>query len=51
MDLWRIPLLLEQLMPGSRLYLRHYTREVDDTVCYAVSARKENGRAAKQLEG
>lgn len=51
MDLWRIPLLLEQLMPGSRLYLRHYTREVDDTVCYAVSARKENGQAAKQLEG
>jgi FkbM family methyltransferase len=35
-DLWRIPLLLDQLLPGSRLFLRHYTREVDDTVCYAI---------------
>jgi FkbM family methyltransferase len=38
MDLWRIPLLLDRLMPGSRLFLRHYTREVDDTVCYAIPA-------------
>jgi FkbM family methyltransferase len=38
-DLWRIPLLLDELMPGSRLYFRHYTREVDDTVCYAIPAR------------
>jgi hypothetical protein len=37
-DLWRIPLVLEKLMPDSRLYLRHYTREVDDTVCYAIPA-------------
>ena len=35
-DLWTIPLLIQRLMPRSRLYLRHYTREVDDTVCYAV---------------
>jgi FkbM family methyltransferase len=39
-DLWRIPLLLDRLMPGSRLYLRHYTREVDDTVCYAIPAKE-----------
>jgi FkbM family methyltransferase len=39
-DLWRIPLLLDQLMPGSRLFLRHYTREVDDTVCYAIPANE-----------
>jgi FkbM family methyltransferase len=38
-DLWRIPLLVDQLMPGSRLFLRHYTREVDDTVCYALPAK------------
>jgi FkbM family methyltransferase len=37
-DLWRIPVLLEKLMPDSSLYLRHYTREVDDTVCYAIPA-------------
>jgi FkbM family methyltransferase len=35
-DLWTIPLLIKRLMPNGRLYLRHYTREVDDTVCYAV---------------
>jgi FkbM family methyltransferase len=35
-DLWEIPLLLAKLNPGSRLYLRHYTREIDDTVCYAL---------------
>lgn len=35
-DLWTIPLLMDRLMPGCRLYLRHYTREVDDTVCYAI---------------
>jgi FkbM family methyltransferase len=37
-DLWRIPLLLEKLLPDSPIYLRHYTREVDDTVCYAIPA-------------
>jgi hypothetical protein len=39
-DLWTIPLLIDRLMPGSRLYLRHYTREIDDTVCYAVPLEK-----------
>ena len=41
-DLWRIPLLLDRLMPGSQLFLRHYTREVDDTVCYAIPARQSH---------
>jgi FkbM family methyltransferase len=35
-DLWEIPLLIAGLTPASGLYLRHYTREVDDTVCYAI---------------
>ena len=35
-DLWAIPLLLAHLAPTSRILLRHYTREVDDTVCYAI---------------
>ena len=39
-DLWTLPLLMRQYMPGSRLYLRHYTREVDDTVCYAIPDRR-----------
>jgi len=37
-DLWEIPLLIAELTPNSSLYLRHYTREVDDTVCYSVPA-------------
>jgi len=35
-DIWEIPLLLAQLSPGARIYLRHYKREIDDTVCYAI---------------
>ena len=38
-DLWSIPLLIERLMSHCRLYLRHYSREVDDTVCYAIPGR------------
>ncbi|MDZ4168043.1 MAG: FkbM family methyltransferase [Coriobacteriia bacterium] len=35
-DLWTIPLLIRRLAPGSDLFLRHHSREIDDTVCYAV---------------
>jgi FkbM family methyltransferase len=35
-DLWEIPSLLHELRPQSRIYLRHYTNEVDDTVCYII---------------
>jgi FkbM family methyltransferase len=35
-DLWEIPLLMAQLQPHSKIYLRHYTREIDDTVCYSI---------------
>jgi FkbM family methyltransferase len=35
-DLWTIPLLLHRLAPDSEILLRHYTHEIDDTVCYAV---------------
>jgi FkbM family methyltransferase len=44
-DLWTIPLLLARLMPESRLFLRHYTREVDDTVCYAIPAGSRDSQA------
>jgi FkbM family methyltransferase len=36
-DLWSIPLLIKKINPDYRLYMRHYTREVDDTVCYALA--------------
>ena len=35
-DLWELPLLIHELNPRYSLFLRHYTREIDDTVCYAV---------------
>lgn len=38
-DLWEIPLLLHKLNPMYRLYVRHHTMQVDDTVCYAVDSR------------
>jgi FkbM family methyltransferase len=35
-DLWQIPLLIKRLNSGYRLFLRHYTPEITDTVCYAL---------------
>jgi FkbM family methyltransferase len=35
-DLWEIPLLIAERTPLAGLFLRHYTREVDDTVCYSI---------------
>lgn len=35
-DLWEIPLLLKEMRPDSKVYLRHYTNEIDDTVCYVL---------------
>jgi len=37
-DLWELPLLLLSMNPHYRLQLRHYTREIADTVCYAIPA-------------
>lgn len=34
--LWGIPLLLEQMVPDYRLYLRHHTPLEYETVCYAL---------------
>ena len=44
-DLWAIPLLITRLMPLSRLYLRHYGREIDDTVCYATPLPRRGASA------
>jgi len=35
-DLWKIPLLIRELNKDYQLYLRHYTNEIVDTVCYAL---------------
>ena len=35
-DLWDLPLLIRSLGPGYRLYLRRYSDERWETVCYAV---------------
>jgi FkbM family methyltransferase len=35
-DLWRIPLLMRELLPGAALLLRSYCLDGLETVCYAV---------------
>ncbi len=35
-DLWEIPLLIKRLVPQYSIYIRHYSNNMDDTVCYAV---------------
>jgi len=35
-DLWEIPLLIKKLNIKYKLYLRHYSRELCETVCYAI---------------
>jgi FkbM family methyltransferase len=35
-DLWQIPLLIKRFNSDYRLFLRHYTPEIIDTVCYAL---------------
>jgi FkbM family methyltransferase len=35
-DFWEIPLIIKSLNKDYRLYLRHYSNEITETVCYAV---------------
>lgn len=35
-DLWQLPLLLKEMVPEYRLFIRHYSPFLYDTVCYAV---------------
>lgn len=35
-DLWELPTLIKKLNPNYKLYIRHYSREVCETVCYAI---------------
>lgn len=35
-DLWRLPLLVNEINNNYRLYIRHHSPWGDDTVCYAV---------------
>ena len=35
-DLWKIPLIIHKLNQKYKLYLRHYSHELCETVCYAV---------------
>jgi hypothetical protein len=34
-DLWEIPLLMKRMNRRYKLFRRHYTTEIIDTVCYA----------------
>lgn len=35
-DLWEIPLMIHQLNNNYKLHIRHYSRELCETVCYAT---------------
>ena len=36
-DLWEIPILIKQLVPEYKIYMRQHYEEVDwETVCYAT---------------
>lgn len=35
-DFWEIPKLIKLLVPEYKLYIRHYTDQLSETVCYAV---------------
>lgn len=35
-DLWQLPILLKEMVPEYRLFIRHYSPFLYDTVCYAV---------------
>ncbi|NNL66820.1 MAG: FkbM family methyltransferase [Myxococcales bacterium] len=35
-DLWELPILLKEAVPGYRLHLGHHSQNLYDTVCYAL---------------
>ncbi|WP_297417017.1 FkbM family methyltransferase [Clostridium sp.] len=35
-DLWRIPLYIKKLLPEYKIYIRHHTDLLYETVCYAI---------------
>lgn len=35
-DLWEIPLFIKELVPNYKIYIRHYTDLLNETVCYAT---------------
>lgn len=36
-DLWEIPLFIRKINPNYKIYLRHYSPFLLDTICYAIS--------------
>jgi FkbM family methyltransferase len=45
--LWRIPLIIHEIQPDYRLYLRPHLLEGWDTVCYAVPGRRLHASGAR----
>jgi FkbM family methyltransferase len=35
-DLWRIPLYIKKIVPDYKIYIRHHTNLLYETVCYAI---------------
>ncbi len=47
-DIWRIPLLVHEMLPGHRLYLRAYEGDGFQTVMYAVPPQRIGGGPINQ---
>ncbi len=35
-DMWEIPLMIKEMLPEYKIYIRHHTDLLNETVCYAV---------------
>jgi hypothetical protein len=35
-DFWELPLLIKEIQPAYKFYLRHHSRQAPDTVCYCL---------------
>lgn len=36
-DLWEIPLIIKEILPQYKIYIRHHRADLYETVCYAVA--------------
>ena len=44
-DLWEIPLLIKSIVPEYKIYLRHYSGSILESVCYANILNNEKRRS------
>ena len=35
-DIWEIPIYIKKILPECKIYIRHHTDLLNETVCYAI---------------